>query len=105
MIFGGVIAAFSFAYRHLSKNFKKEKQDNANMKKGLKALLRGDIVQIYNSCIEKGCCPIFQLENAESLYEAYHELGGNGTITQLMKELREMKHTYVQRNTEENGVQ
>lgn len=93
VLFGAVIAALSVAYKKLSSKRKKELQEQENMREGVKALLRSSIVQIYNDCTIKEHCPIYLLENAEALYVAYHKLGGNGTATQLMKELREMKHS------------
>lgn len=101
-VFASFIGALSFAYKKLSCKYKKDKEDIVHIKNGLKASLRGDIVQIYNYCKDRGdYCPIYQLENAEALYEAYHSLGGNGTITQLMKEIREMKHSYVKTKEKE----
>jgi hypothetical protein len=34
--------------------------------------------------------PIYALESVLTMYEEYHNLGGNGTITQLVDELKEL---------------
>lgn len=56
---------------------------------GIRALLRNDIIKAYNKCQEKGFCPIYEMENIEEMYKQYHELGGNGTITELVERIRE----------------
>ena len=58
---------------------------------GLRALLRDRILQAYNHYHEdKEYCPIYALENVEEMYKQYHALGGNGTITKLVEELKEL---------------
>lgn len=57
---------------------------------GVRALLRDRIIQVYNHQMEKDCCPIYVLENVERMYTAYHSLGGNGTVTELVERLRQL---------------
>lgn len=58
---------------------------------GLRALLRDRILQAYKHYHEdKGYCPIYALENVEEMYKQYYALGGNGTITKLLEELKEL---------------
>ena len=40
--------------------------------------------------MERGYCPIYARDALELVYEAYHKLGGNGTITNLMQRLRDL---------------
>ena len=54
---------------------------------GMKELLRSKLIDYHDKYIEKGYCPIYVKESATRSYESYHELGGNGTITQLYNEL------------------
>lgn len=56
---------------------------------GIRALLRNDIIKTYNKCQEKGFCPIYEMENIEEMYKQYHELDGNGTITELVERIRD----------------
>ena len=37
--------------------------------------------------LERGEIPIYAQENVQAMYEAYHELGGNGTVTKLVREI------------------
>ena len=57
---------------------------------GVRALLRDRIIQAYNHYVDKGCCPIYGLENVERMYKAYHVLRGNGTVTRLVEELKQL---------------
>ena len=57
---------------------------------GVRALLRDRIIQAYNHYVDRGCCPIYGLENVERMYKAYHMLRGNGTVTRLVEELKQM---------------
>lgn len=56
----------------------------------MQALLRDRIIQSYNHHMEKGYCPIYALESVNHMYEQYHALGGNGTVTRLVEELRRL---------------
>lgn len=83
ILFSAILAGFGAAYRVLSK--KVREQDV--IKQGIVALLRDRIIQTYNHYTDKGFCPIYALDNIHSLYEQYHHLGGNGTVTHLMEEI------------------
>lgn len=50
---------------------------------GVQALLRDRMLHSYNKYIDQGYAPIFAKENFENMYKQYHELGGNGVMTQL----------------------
>lgn len=83
-LFGGVIACLGVVCGRLSRRANEQEA----IREGIQALSRVMIVQQYNHYMEKGCCPIYALENVESLYGAYHALGGNGTVTTLVENLR-----------------
>lgn len=54
---------------------------------GLQALLRDRIYQAHAHYHEKGVYPIYARENVEEMYRWYHALGGNGTVTNLVREM------------------
>ena len=83
---GALTAVMGVAWKRLSVRVKR--QDAVGL--GVQALLRDRIIQAYNHYTEKGCCPIYALENVEELYRQYHALGGNGTITKLYDQIREL---------------
>lgn len=68
----------------------KEREHSEAIDKGLLALLRYRIIDQYNHYMEQKYIPIYGIENIMSMYGAYHALGGNGTITALVKTLREL---------------
>lgn len=83
---GIVVAILSyFMKRILGKIKRLELVEN-----GMQALLRDRIIAIYNKCADRGYCPIYERENAEKMYNEYHALGGNGTITELMNKIMAM---------------
>ena len=55
---------------------------------GIWPLLRDRIVQAYYHYAERGWITLHGLENVEALYQEYHALGGNGTVTKLVEDLR-----------------
>lgn len=63
---------------------------------GMRSLLKYSIKNEYQRCSDQGFCSIADRENLEDMYDAYKQLGGNGTITGLMEKLRKMP-------TEEEG--
>lgn len=85
-LFGLISACLVAGYRRLSCKLKE--QDC--IKLGIQALLRDRIIQSYNHYTEKGCCPIYAMENVIELYNQYHALGGNGAVTELVERLKDM---------------
>lgn len=58
---------------------------------GIQALLRDRIVRMYNSYArDKGFFPITARESLKNMYEQYHNLGGNGVVTDLVNRLYEL---------------
>ena len=65
-----------------------KKRENDALKEGVQALLRDRIIQAYNHYSDKGWIPIYAMESIEACYKSYEELGQNGVIDNLMKQLR-----------------
>lgn len=90
ILFSGISTALGIAYTVLSRRYKRMRNDAAAQRNGICALLRNGIIDAYNRYTEKGFIPIYALENVERMYESYHGLGGNGTVTELMERLKEL---------------
>lgn len=58
---------------------------------GIQALLRDRILRAYYHYQERRTITLHGLENVNKLYEQYHNLGDNGTVTKLVHDLREME--------------
>lgn len=68
---------------------KLHKKNKAN-EEGTLALLHNNIVTIHERWTERGYMPVYQKEALERTYNAYKGLGGNGTITDLYNECRNL---------------
>ncbi|NCC87202.1 MAG: hypothetical protein EOM05_04975 [Clostridia bacterium] len=69
---------------------------------GMQALLKDRIIQAYNHNIKQGYCPIYSLESILDMYEQYHALGGNGTITRLVAEIQKLPTQPMAESEKEN---
>lgn len=83
VLFGCITSGLCFGFRWMYRQFKA-------IKLGMQAMLRNQIIEQYNHYTNKGYIPIYGLENVTALYDQYHTLGGNGTITHLYEELKEL---------------
>lgn len=57
---------------------------------GMKCLLRAEIIRDHSHYMDRGYIPIYAMENVLESYRAYHSLGGNGTITKMVEELKQL---------------
>jgi hypothetical protein len=92
-LFAAIVAIFTGLYRRLQKKVKKELCDQKNIKDGMLALLRSELIRQHEKYTERHWIPVYAMDNFNELYNAYHELGGNGTVTKLKKELEELPST------------
>lgn len=60
-----------------------DKQSNAQI-----STMRNTILHIFFQYKDSDSIPAVQYQSAEDMYAAYHELGGNGTATHIMEEIR-----------------
>ena len=64
---------------------------NEALRAGLLALCRDRILQGYRYYKKKGGISAQDLETMQKLYNAYHALGGNGTITKVYEKILELQ--------------
>ncbi len=72
----------------LLKNQKKDRDANS---KGTMLLLRVQLIEYHDRYMALGHIPSYALGNFIDMYEAYHELGGNGMVTEMYKEVLELE--------------
>ena len=61
------------------------------MKKGVRALLRADLIRLYNKYHDDlGYCPLYVKQALEEEYQQYHSLKGNGVGTKMYNALMEL---------------
>lgn len=94
LLFGGVITCLGFAYKALAKKFKEKAAEDEALKDGVQALLRDRIIQACDHYNERESVSIHGLENIENMYKAYHALGGNGAVTKMVGEIRNLPTDY-----------
>ena len=58
--------------------------------KGTMLLLRVQLMEYHDKYMERGCIPAYAYENFCEMYNAYHDLGGNGMITHMYEEIKEL---------------
>lgn len=85
-----IIALLTAGYKKLNDSLKERKEKEEAIKLGMQSLLRVRIIETYNHYSDKGVCPIYARENMEALYVQYHELGGNGTVRDLIEKLNDL---------------
>nr|UWD67073.1 MAG: hypothetical protein [Bacteriophage sp.] len=68
----------------------KQKKDRDANSKGTMLLLRVQLIEYHDKYTILGSIPSYAYENFCEMYEAYHELGGNGMITKMKEEIDEL---------------
>ena len=81
-----ILAGLGLTWRALVKVLKRYQA----IDDGVKCLLRGELIRAYNHYSAKGYIPIYARENVNETYDAYHALGGDGAITDMIAELRRL---------------
>lgn len=72
----------------LLKNQKKTRDANS---KGTMLLLKVQLIEYHDKYMALGSIPSYAYENFCEMYGAYHELGGNGMITHMFEEIKELE--------------
>lgn len=70
---------------------KEQKRDRNANSKGTMLLLRVQLIEYHQEWAKRGYITKHGLENFIEMYEAYHELGGNGMVTHLKEEIEKMQ--------------
>ncbi|AEY64840.1 hypothetical protein [Clostridium sp. BNL1100] len=99
-LFAIVSGGLGVAYKALAKRIHKQSCDQKALKDGTQSLLRSEIIRCYDMYMERGYIHCF--ESVLAMYDAYHKLGGNGTVTKLVEELRELP-VKTHKTIEQNG--
>ena len=70
---------------------KQQKKDRDANSKGTMLMLRAKLIEYHRDWTERGYVTKHGLENFLEMYEAYHELGGNGMVTHLLEEVEDLQ--------------
>ena len=89
-LFSGILTGLSFIVKMMWNRQKQEDRRQKAIELGIQALLRDRVVQAYYHYTERGWITLHGLGAAEKMGGGGHNLGGNGTVTKLMEDLREL---------------
>lgn len=85
-IVSGFVAALKSQGKKAIEQSAEEKAALEAMRAGLRALLWRELKNIHDEAMRNGGLTVEQRRHLESVYAAYHALGGNGTGTRLYEE-------------------
>lgn len=74
----------------------------AGLRKGLEALLKNEIVRIYETYSKLGYCPSYMKENANEIYSNYNKLKRNEMAKSMINELYKLPNEPKEGSNEEN---
>ncbi len=89
-----IYAILCMAVGYLWNKLKYYDNKQKNTDEGLRALLKDRLISIYTEVKKDKYITFDQMDRANMIYKAYHGLGGNGTGTAIIEELREMPKGY-----------
>ena len=69
---------------------KEQKKDRDANSKGTMLLLRVQLIEYHDKYVALGEIPSYAYDNFVEMYNAYHELGGNGMITKMYNEIQSL---------------
>lgn len=92
------VGLLSFMVQQLYKDNKRlrenRKQANTTKESAIKeaicCLLRVQLIEYHDKYMELGEIPSYAYQNWTMMYEAYHDLGGNGMITKMDEEIKKL---------------
>ncbi len=67
-----------------------QKKSRSANERGTMLLLRVQLIEYHTKYMKLGEIPSYAYDNFAEMYEAYHDLGGNGMITKMYEELKEL---------------
>lgn len=86
----GILLFVSTTTKILFGRFKAEFEEQDKIKDGVLALLHDRLYQACHYYLTLGHITVSQLNNIEQLYINYHNLGGNGTGTELFNRCKSL---------------
>ncbi len=87
VIFGVVVAGVGTVSISLRSKLKKQLDKEKALENGVCSLLRAEMIRSGEKYIQKRYCKIYAKDAFDKAYIAYHELGGNGTMTELHEQV------------------
>lgn len=89
-LFGIVVLLLTAAVKKLFRKLKDEKEDYSSIKDGMLSLLRAELIRSGEKYLSQNWIQIYAKDAYDKAYKAYHELGGNGTMTDMHDKVMEL---------------
>lgn len=86
-LIGGGFTVINIIVTSIITRKKKLSEREKNIENGLQSLLRAEIIRSHEKYMDREYCPVYAREALTRIYESYHALGGNGTMTELYKQV------------------
>ena len=67
-----------------------QKKDKSANERGTMLLLRVQLIEYHTKYMRLEEIPSYAYQNFEEMYEAYHDLGGNGMVKKMYEEIKEL---------------
>lgn len=87
----GVSAVLTIVVKKMVDRFKQEVDEQKVMKEGMIAILHDRLFQACSFYLRQGYIYSEQLDNVNLIYKAYHELGGNGTGSEIYNRTKDLR--------------
>ena len=89
-LFGLVAAGLIAGYKSLAFRLRSDKETEKAIADGMKYLLMFKLREEGEKYLTENRCSIEQKHEYEKVYNAYHALGGNGTVTALKDKILQL---------------
>ncbi len=90
VLFAVGVGVLGFVCGVLVRQAKKARCEDDAIKDGVRAMLHDRIVEICDRCAERGFVHLHNLQSVEAMYQAYHNLGGNGAVTKCVEDFKKL---------------
>lgn len=85
-IVGGLVSSGFSGGRKLKAEMEERRKQDEAVNQAFRALLWRELQTFHTLAMEQNGLAVSQRRHLESVYQAYHDLGGNGTGTRLFDE-------------------
>lgn len=75
---------------YVTYNLKEQKKDRNANSRGTMLLLKVQLIEYHEKYMYLGEIPSYAYQNFDEMYQAYHDLGGNGMVTKMYEEIQEL---------------
>lgn len=76
---------------YIAKLLRAQRKERAANSRGTMLLLRVQLIEYHDKYMERGYIPSYAYQNFTEMYEAYHNLGGNGMVTHMKEDIEKLE--------------